>query len=79
MPEPSSTPSSRFADVQHRAAQRVQAGADWLDAFNLPPIEPSTGGMKHSGLGCENGRATIERYTGLKSARAALGNVEAPS
>ncbi|MCI4664713.1 MAG: betaine-aldehyde dehydrogenase [Neomegalonema sp.] len=62
----------------HRMAARLQAGALWINAYNLTPIETPFGGVKRSGLGRENGSAAIEHYSQLKSVYVALGGVDAP-
>ena len=51
----------------HRVVARLQAGVCWINTYNLTPVEMPFGGIKHSGMGRENGRAAIEQYTRLKS------------
>jgi betaine-aldehyde dehydrogenase len=62
----------------HRVIARLQAGTCWINHYNITPIELPFGGVKHSGLGRENGRAAIEHYTQLKSVYVAMGDVDAP-
>jgi betaine-aldehyde dehydrogenase len=62
----------------HRVVARLEAGTCWINHYNITPIELPFGGVKHSGLGRENGRAAIEHYTQLKSVYVAMGDVDAP-
>ncbi|MDR3507183.1 MAG: betaine-aldehyde dehydrogenase [Caulobacteraceae bacterium] len=62
----------------HRVIARLQAGACWINQYNVTPIELPFGGMKQSGLGRENSRAAIEHYSQLKSVYVALGDIDAP-
>ena len=62
----------------HRMIAQLQAGTCWINHYNITPIELPFGGMKHSGIGRENGRAALEHYTQLKSVYVALGDVDSP-
>jgi betaine-aldehyde dehydrogenase len=62
----------------HRVIARLEAGTCWINHYNITPIELPFGGVKHSGLGRENGRAAIEHYTQLKSVYVAMSDVDAP-
>jgi betaine-aldehyde dehydrogenase len=62
----------------HRVIARLQAGTCWINHYNITPIELPFGGMKHSGLGRENGRAAIEHYTALKSVYVAMRDIDSP-
>ena len=62
----------------HRVIAQLEAGTCWINQYNITPVEMPFGGVKHSGLGRENGRAAIEHYTQLKSVYVALGNIDAP-
>jgi betaine-aldehyde dehydrogenase len=62
----------------HRVIARLQAGTCWINHYNITPVELPFGGMKHSGLGRENGRAAIEHYTTLKSVYVAMRNIDSP-
>ncbi|XP_054769349.2 4-trimethylaminobutyraldehyde dehydrogenase A-like [Lytechinus pictus] len=67
-------------DVQraHRVAAKLEAGNCWINNYNnLPPGVPF-GGYKQSGLGRENGSATIEHYTQLKTVYMEAGDVDCP-
>jgi betaine-aldehyde dehydrogenase len=62
----------------HRVIAQLQAGTCWINHYNVTPIELPFGGVKHSGLGRENGRAAIEHYTQLKSVYVAMRDIDAP-
>ncbi|MDE2218994.1 MAG: betaine-aldehyde dehydrogenase [Gammaproteobacteria bacterium] len=62
----------------HRVIAQLQAGTCWINHYNVTPIELPFGGMKHSGLGRENGRAAIEHYTTLKSVYVAMRDIDSP-
>ena len=62
----------------HKVIAQLEAGACWINHYNVTPIELPFGGYKHSGLGRENGKAAIEHYTQLKSVYVNLGAVAAP-
>ncbi len=62
----------------HRVVARLEAGACWINHYNVTPIELPFGGYKFSGLGRENGKAAIEHYSQLKSVYVNLGAVESP-
>lgn len=61
----------------HGAARRLQAGMVWINDYNITPPEVPFGGVKHSGLGRENGLQAIAHYTQTKTIYANLGKVEA--
>uniref|UniRef100_UPI00358FE47F 4-trimethylaminobutyraldehyde dehydrogenase isoform X2 n=1 Tax=Myxine glutinosa TaxID=7769 RepID=UPI00358FE47F len=60
----------------HRVAAALQAGTCYINNFNIFPMEMPVGGYKMSGLGRENGAATMEHYSQLKSVYVELGDVE---
>lgn len=62
----------------HRVIGRLQAGSCWINHYNICPMELPFGGYKHSGIGRENGRITMEYYTQLKSVYVAKGGIDAP-
>jgi betaine-aldehyde dehydrogenase len=61
--------------LAHRVANRIQAGAVWINDYNVTPPEVPFGGYKQSGLGRENGLQAIEHYTQVKTIYANLGDV----
>jgi len=62
----------------HRVIAKLQAGSCWINHYNVCPMELPFGGYKHSGIGRENGRITMEYYTQLKSVYVAKGDIDAP-
>ena len=62
----------------HRVIARLEAGTCWINTYNLTPIAMPFGGVKHSGIGRENGRAALDHYSQLKSVYVELGHVDAP-
>jgi betaine-aldehyde dehydrogenase len=62
----------------HRVIGQLQAGACFINAYNLTPVEAPFGGSKLSGVGRENSRAAIEAYSQLKSVYVGMGPVDAP-
>ncbi|XP_042907116.1 4-trimethylaminobutyraldehyde dehydrogenase A isoform X2 [Parasteatoda tepidariorum] len=56
-------------DIQraHRVASDLQAGIVWINNYNLFPPEVPFGGYKMSGYGRENGLASINEFTQLKT------------
>nr|QFF91534.1 aldehyde dehydrogenase 9 family member A1 [Potamotrygon motoro] len=62
----------------HRMAAALQAGTCFINNYNVSPVEIPFGGYKMSGFGKENGIATIEYYTQLKSVYVEMGDPECP-
>lgn len=62
----------------HRVIHQIQAGICWINSYNESPSEMPVGGYKQSGIGRENGAATIQHYTQLKSVYVGMGDIEAP-
>lgn len=62
----------------HRVAARLEAGNCWINNYNLLPPGVPFGGYKQSGLGRENGAATVEYYTQLKTVYVEAGDVDSP-
>jgi betaine-aldehyde dehydrogenase len=60
----------------HRVIHRLEAGICWINTYNLSPVEMPVGGYKQSGIGRENGLATLAHYTQIKSVYVELGDVE---
>lgn len=60
----------------HRVVQQLEAGICWINSYNLSPVEMPVGGYKQSGVGRENGLATLNHYTQVKSVYVELGDVE---
>jgi betaine-aldehyde dehydrogenase len=57
----------------HRAIHRIDAGICWINTWGESPAEMPVGGYKQSGVGRENGIATLAHYTRIKSIQVELG------
>lgn len=62
----------------HRVIHQMQAGICWINSYGLSPVEMPVGGYKQSGIGRENGLATLKQYTQLKSVYIGLQPLESP-
>jgi betaine-aldehyde dehydrogenase len=62
----------------HRVIARLQAGTCWINTYNLTPIAMPFGGVKHSGIGRENGHAALDHYSQWKSVYVEAGHVDSP-
>ncbi|MGQ7871433.1 betaine-aldehyde dehydrogenase [Sunxiuqinia sp. sy24] len=62
----------------HRMVNALQAGMCWVNNYNVTPMEVPFGPYKQSGLGRENGLATIEAYTQLKTVYIEMNKVDSP-
>lgn len=62
----------------HRIVSQLQAGVCWVNNYNITPVELPFGGYKSSGIGRENGKATLEHYTQLKTVYVEMGDVACP-
>jgi len=69
---------SRDIKRAHRVIHRLQAGICWINSYNESPAEMPVGGYRESGIGRENGLATINHYTQLKSVYVGMGDIDAP-
>jgi betaine-aldehyde dehydrogenase len=62
----------------HRVIHQMQAGICWINSYGLSPVEMPVGGYKQSGIGRENGLATLKQYTQLKSVYVGLVPLDSP-
>ena len=62
----------------HRVIHQIQAGICWINSYGLSPVEMPVGGYKQSGIGRENGLATLRQYTQLKSVYVGLQPLDSP-
>ncbi|MFT6734049.1 MAG: betaine-aldehyde dehydrogenase [Polaribacter sp.] len=62
----------------HRVIHQMQAGICWINSYGLSPVEMPVGGYKQSGIGRENGLATLRQYTQLKSVYVGLQPLDSP-
>ncbi|WP_106478455.1 betaine-aldehyde dehydrogenase [Phytohalomonas tamaricis] len=57
----------------HRVVHRLEAGICWVNTWGESPAEMPVGGYKQSGVGRENGLATLAHYTRIKSVQIEMG------
>ncbi|MEM1038458.1 MAG: betaine-aldehyde dehydrogenase [Pseudomonadota bacterium] len=62
----------------HRVAAGFEAGACYINTYNLAPVEAPFGGSKMSGVGRENSKLAINHYSALKSVYVCMNDVDAP-
>jgi betaine-aldehyde dehydrogenase len=62
----------------HRVIHQIQAGICWINSYGLSPAQMPVGGYKQSGIGRENGLATLNHYTQLKSVYVGLQPLDSP-
>lgn len=62
----------------HRVIKQMEAGICWINAYGASPAEMPVGGYKQSGLGRENGLATLTQYTQLKAVYVGMTPLESP-
>lgn len=62
----------------HRVIHQIEAGICWINAYGASPSEMPVGGYKESGIGRENGLATLNQYTQLKSVYVGMSPLESP-
>jgi betaine-aldehyde dehydrogenase len=62
----------------HRVIHQMQAGICWINAYGASPAQMPVGGYKQSGIGRENGLATLNHYTQLKAVYVGLQPLESP-
>lgn len=62
----------------HRVIHQLEAGICWINAYGASPAEMPVGGYKQSGIGRENGLATLNHYTQLKAVYMGMTPLESP-
>lgn len=62
----------------HRMVNQLEAGVCWVNNYNINPVEVPFGPYKQSGMGRENGLATIEAYTQLKTVYFEMNKIDSP-
>lgn len=60
----------------HRVIHHLEAGICWINTWGESPAQMPVGGYKQSGIGRENGIATLEHYTRTKSVQIELGRYQ---
>lgn len=69
---------TRDTQRAHRVIHALQAGICWINSYGASPVEMPVGGYKQSGIGRENGRATLDHYTQIKSVYVGMSTLESP-
>ncbi|MCG2461481.1 betaine-aldehyde dehydrogenase [Flavobacteriaceae bacterium F89] len=62
----------------HRVVGQLEAGMCWVNNYNITPVEIPFGPYKQSGIGKENGLATLNAYSQLKTVYVELGKIDSP-
>jgi betaine-aldehyde dehydrogenase len=62
----------------HRVIHQMEAGICWINSYGLSPAQMPVGGYKQSGIGRENGLATLNNYTQIKAVYVGLQPLESP-
>jgi len=62
----------------HRVIHQMEAGICWINSYGASPAQMPVGGYKQSGIGRENGIATLNHYTQLKAVYVALQPLDSP-
>lgn len=62
----------------HRVVNKLEAGMCWINNYNITPVEIPFGPYKQSGLGKENGLATLDAYSQLKTVYVELDKIDSP-
>jgi betaine-aldehyde dehydrogenase len=62
----------------HRVIHQMDAGICWINSYGLSPAQMPVGGYKQSGVGRENGLATLNHYTQLKAIYVGLQPLDSP-
>lgn len=60
----------------HRIIHRMEAGICWINTWGESPAQMPVGGYKQSGVGRENGIASLAHYTRIKSVQVELGEFQ---
>ena len=62
----------------HRVTHQMQVGICWINSYGASPAQMPVGGYKQSGIGRENGLATLNHYTQIKAVYVGLQPLESP-
>jgi betaine-aldehyde dehydrogenase len=62
----------------HRVTHQMQAGICWINSYGASPAQMPVGGYKQSGIGRENGLATLNHYTQIKAVYVGLLPLDSP-
>lgn len=62
----------------HRVVHQIQAGICWINSYGASPAQMPVGGYKQSGIGRENGLATLNHFTQIKAVYVGLQPLDSP-
>lgn len=62
----------------HRVVARLDPGTCWTNQYDVMVVEMLFGGITSSGMGRENGRATIAHHAGIKSVHVVTAPIDCP-
>lgn len=62
----------------HRVVNQLEAGMCWINNYNITPVEIPFGPYKQSGIGKENGLATLNAYSQLKTIYVEMDKIDSP-
>ncbi|MCM4167099.1 NAD/NADP-dependent betaine aldehyde dehydrogenase [Arenibacter antarcticus] len=62
----------------HRVVHQLEAGMCWINNYNITPVEIPFGPYKQSGMGKENGLATLNAYSQLKTIYVEMDKIDSP-
>src|SRR5690606_13168879 len=62
----------------HRVVHQLEAGMCWINNYNITPVEIPFGPYKQSGFGKENGLATLDAYSQLKTVYVEMNKIDSP-
>lgn len=65
---------TRDVSLAHSVIHQLEAGICWVNTWGESPAPMPVGGYKQSGIGRENGLATLAHYTQIKSIQMELGD-----
>jgi len=62
----------------HRVVHQMEAGICWINNYGASPAQMPVGGYKQSGIGRENGLATLNYFTQIKAVYVGLQKLDSP-
>ena len=62
----------------HRVVRQLEAGMCWINNYNITPVEIPFGPYKQSGFGKENGLATLNSYSQIKTVYVEMNKIDSP-
>lgn len=62
----------------HRVIHQMEAGICWINSYGASPAQMPVGGYKQSGIGRENGLATLNYFTQIKAVYVGMQKLDSP-